>query len=112
MLMNIMPILSRRRSAGIRHNIAQFCQAAPTSPVIRGRWPAGPEGEGLSRGAFRIKIMMLQRSSVRPCPPPPPPRRPPHNIGGGVHRACNKRNNHVLSLPTSHPPPEPPQPRG
>jgi hypothetical protein len=26
MLMNIMPILSRRRSAGIRHNIAQFCQ--------------------------------------------------------------------------------------
>jgi hypothetical protein len=28
MPMNIMPILSRRRSAGIRHNIAQFCQAA------------------------------------------------------------------------------------
>jgi hypothetical protein len=27
MLMNIMPILSRRRSAGIRHNIAQDCQA-------------------------------------------------------------------------------------
>jgi hypothetical protein len=26
MLMNIVPILSRRRSAGIRHNIAQFCQ--------------------------------------------------------------------------------------
>jgi len=28
MLMNIMPILSRRSSAGIRHNIAQFCQEA------------------------------------------------------------------------------------
>jgi len=27
MVMNIMPILSRPRSAGIRHNIAQFCQA-------------------------------------------------------------------------------------
>jgi hypothetical protein len=27
MSMNIMPILSRRGSAGIRHNIAQFCQA-------------------------------------------------------------------------------------
>jgi hypothetical protein len=26
LLMNIMPILSRRRSAGIRHSIAQFCQ--------------------------------------------------------------------------------------
>jgi len=28
MSMNIMPILSRRRSADIRHNIAQACQAA------------------------------------------------------------------------------------
>jgi hypothetical protein len=27
MVMNIMPILCRPRSAGIRHNIAQFCQA-------------------------------------------------------------------------------------
>jgi hypothetical protein len=26
MVMNILPILSRRRSADIRHNIAQFCQ--------------------------------------------------------------------------------------
>jgi len=35
MLMDIMPILSRRRSAGIRHNIAQFCQALLFPSVIR-----------------------------------------------------------------------------
>ncbi|HEX9524889.1 MAG TPA: hypothetical protein VF949_18070, partial [Reyranella sp.] len=29
MLMNIMPILSRRRSTDIRHNIAHICQAEP-----------------------------------------------------------------------------------
>jgi hypothetical protein len=34
MLMNIMPILSRRRSVGIRHNIAQACQAAMGPGVV------------------------------------------------------------------------------
>jgi hypothetical protein len=32
MLMKIMPIPRRRRSADIRHNIAQFCQARSGLP--------------------------------------------------------------------------------
>jgi len=45
MLMNIMPILSRRRSAGIRHNIAQFCQErfckGWTDAHVRTEWTFG-----------------------------------------------------------------------
>jgi hypothetical protein len=37
MLMNIVPILSRRRSTGIRHNIAQFCQASCRSADLHVR---------------------------------------------------------------------------
>jgi hypothetical protein len=36
MLMNIMPILCRRRSAGISHNIAQERQVDSASPWMRG----------------------------------------------------------------------------
>src|SRR3981081_2122644 len=35
------------------------------SPVLRGR-PAGPEGESLSRGAFRFQVWNFQKSSGWP----------------------------------------------
>ena len=56
MSMSIMPILSRRRSAGIRHNIAQFCQAAPSSPVIRA---------GLSHVAISVVSTEARRAERR-----------------------------------------------
>jgi hypothetical protein len=53
MSMNIMPILSRRRSAGIRHNIAQFCQALLFPP------PGGKDG--------RDKLFIQTNSLVSPA---------------------------------------------
>jgi hypothetical protein len=35
--MNMMPILAMGESAGIRHNIAQFCQAATGAPAAVAR---------------------------------------------------------------------------
>ncbi len=58
--MYIMPILSRRKSADIRHNIAQFCQGGSFLPPSYGQgyraWrfpssrprPGGPSGETFS----------------------------------------------------------------
>src|SRR5260370_19334992 len=54
MLMNIMPILSRRRSTGIRHNIAHICQA---------------EGENISRMASMAQpctLAVFTKNRVNP----------------------------------------------
>ena len=62
--------------AARRGVIAAAVMPALASPVIRGRWPAGPEGESRGRGPCNFRSEIL---GDRLCglPPPPPSGAPP-----------------------------------
>jgi len=47
------------------------------SPVLRGRWPAGPEGESHSRGDYKFEIMAFSKTSLWPSPSARYDRAPP-----------------------------------
>jgi hypothetical protein len=57
-------------------------QASFTSPVIRGRWPEGPEGESPSRDVCLFQIMVF-RIILGPSPSAPYDGAPPPYDGGG-----------------------------
>ena len=64
-------------AAGVREGETQpaFHSPPPSYVVIRGRWPAGPEGESLSRKRLQISDHGLQDHSLGF---PPPPRKTGH----------------------------------
>jgi hypothetical protein len=75
--LNDKPLIVERRSlrSALRASVETTETAICDSPaVIRGRWPAGPEGEGLCRSAARFQIGSLSKIARVAFPLPALPR--------------------------------------